>query len=162
LTDWSTASPEKREKILAYNREYYKRLPLEKKKDLRERAKKTPDYRAKQTARCLNWVRNNPEKVLLNAMRQRARKMSLPFNLELGDILIPRLCPVLGIEIVRNTGGVKFNSPSVDRIIPSLGYTKGNIIIVSHKANMIKSNATPDEILKVGEFYKNLEKIRGE
>ena len=48
------------------------------------------------------------------------------------------------------------NSPSIDKIIPEKGYVPGNVIIVSMKANMIKSFATPDEIIKVGKFYKNL------
>jgi hypothetical protein len=45
---------------------------------------------------------------------------------------------------------------SIDKIVPALGYVKGNVIIVSNRANIIKNNATPEEILAVGFFYKNL------
>ena len=31
-------------------------------------------------------------------------------------------------------------SPSLDRIIPSLGYVKGNVTFVAHKWNIWKSN----------------------
>ncbi len=48
------------------------------------------------------------------------------------------------------------SSPSLDRIIPEKGYVKGNVIVVSNKANVIKNNATPEEIIAVGEFYKKL------
>ena len=41
-------------------------------------------------------------------------------------------------------------------IIPEKGYVKGNIVVISNMANVIKSNATPEEIIAVGEFYKKL------
>ena len=47
-------------------------------------------------------------------------------------------------------------SPSLDRIIPEKGYVKGNVIIVSHKANTIKSDASPKEIWRVFKHYNNL------
>ena len=47
---------------------------------------------------------------------------------------------------------------SIDRIDNSLGYDKDNVIIVSKKANQIKSNANVEELFKVANFYKNLEK----
>ena len=48
-------------------------------------------------------------------------------------------------------------SPSVDRIDPSGGYVRGNVIWISWLANCIKSSATPKQIVAVGEFYKQLE-----
>ena len=47
-------------------------------------------------------------------------------------------------------------SPSIDRIIPTLGYVRGNVIVVSLKANRIKNDATPDELMEVARFYKEL------
>ena len=43
-------------------------------------------------------------------------------------------------------GEAKFDSPTIDKLIPSLGYTKGNVWIVSRRANMIKSDATLEEL----------------
>lgn len=87
----------------------------------------------------------------------RAKKKSLPFNLDVSDINIPFFCPVLGIELKSIYGkGLTDRSPSLDRIIPSLGYVKGNVIVISNLANRIKSNASPDQILKVAQFYINL------
>jgi hypothetical protein len=88
--------------------------------------------------------------------KKRARRSGVPFNLEMDDIQIPGLCPVLGIPLIHGTAVCSPNSPSLDRIVPSLGYTKGNVIIVSMLANMIKTNATPGQIIAVGEFYKKL------
>jgi hypothetical protein len=81
---------------------------------------------------------------------------NVPFDITYKDIPIPEFCPVLGIKLVKNTPRVKFNSATIDRINPSLGYVKGNVIIISCKANQIKNNGTPDEILKVGFYFKNL------
>ena len=47
-------------------------------------------------------------------------------------------------------------TPSIDRIDPKKGYVKDNIIVVSMRANRIKSDATVDEIWKVADFYEKL------
>lgn len=96
-------------------------------------------------------------KRLLTQAKHRAKKRGLPFNIELEDIPIPAYCPVLGIPI--HTSGRRgncANSPSIDRIIPSLGYVKGNVLVVSVQANRIKTNATPEEIQLVASFYAKL------
>lgn len=54
------------------------------------------------------------------------------------------------------SGKLRDNAPSLDRIDPRGGYTKDNVIIVSFKANRIKSNASVSEILMVGRFYERL------
>jgi hypothetical protein len=48
-----------------------------------------------------------------------------------------------------------FNAPSIDRIDNSKGYTKDNIMIVSTKLNLLKKDATIDELIKIGDFYRN-------
>lgn len=81
---------------------------------------------------------------------QRSKQDKLPFNLDLVDIPnIPEICPVLGIQIKSNNGrnGSTGSSPSLDRIIPSLGYVKNNIRIISHRANQLKSDSVPQELI---------------
>ena len=76
------------------------------------------------------------------------------------QIIIPKICPVLGIPL--SFGNEKEsplptdNSPSIDRIIPTLGYVKNNIVIVSQRANRIKNDATIDELERVFNFYQKL------
>lgn len=93
---------------------------------------------------------------LLSIAKYRAKKKRLPFNIEAEDIPIPSRCPILGIPLA--TGGSQQSSPTVDRIIPELGYTKGNVIVISGLANSIKASGTPIEILKVATFYLKLAK----
>ena len=93
---------------------------------------------------------------MLARIKSRAIQYGLPFDLTRDDIPLITHCPVFGFELKIGDGVVSPQSPSLDRIDPNLGYVKGNVIVISNKANLIKSSATPDEILKVGEFFKNL------
>ena len=79
-----------------------------------------------------------------------AEKRGLQFDLEPSDIIYPEFCPVLGIRIEQNTKrGPNDSSPSLDRIFPERGYVKGNIRVISQKANRIKNDATAEELEKV-------------
>ena len=88
------------------------------------------------------------EKGILARIKSRAKSNNIPFNLTLEDIIVPDRCPVLNIPLVKNHGhkGYFADSPSVDRIIPELGYTKGNIRVISNRANLLKNNATVQEL----------------
>ena len=88
---------------------------------------------------------------MVHRARHRAKKNGLPFSLHPDDLTIPRRCPVLGIELV-----TKFTSdanrdywPSLDRIVPDLGYVRGNVIVMSYRANRIKSDATAAELCAI-------------
>ena len=95
-----------------------------------------------------NIYERDRNKYFLNAIKKRASQKNVPFDLDLEDIKFPQYCPILGIELSRNEDyqGPAKNSPSVDRIDPSKGYVKDNIQIVSHLANAMKQNATPEEL----------------
>ena len=120
----------------------------------------TPEQKLKYKAKTKRWQLKNASSLLLWHLKSRAKANNIAFNLTKEDIIIPEFCPVLGIRLEKGKGKSGFNSPSVDRIIPSLGYTKGNIVIISQRANLIKNDATPDEIQRVATFYKNLEEER--
>lgn len=98
----------------------------------------------------------NPARRMLASARATAKKLGLPFNLTLEDIVIPEHCPALGIVMRTQSGPRHATSPSLDRIIPSLGYTRGNIVVVSWKANRIKCDASIDELRRVAGFYSQL------
>jgi len=87
---------------------------------------------------------------ILNSARQRAHKNNIPFDLEPDDIFVPEYCPVfpeIKLKVNKVTGD---DSPSIDRLIPELGYIRGNVQIISHKANSIKSKFyDPDDFLQV-------------
>ncbi len=103
-------------------------------------------------------TRTHPANRALAAAKNRAKTEGLDFDLTLEDILpIPRVCPVLGIAMAKGMGGHTAASPSLDKIRPELGYTKGNIHWISYRANLIKNNATVGELRMVADYFEQLE-----
>jgi hypothetical protein len=98
-------------------------------------------------------------KHMVNSLRGRSKRKGIPFDLTADDLLkfIPEdsLCPALGIPIIFG-GKLSRNSPSVDRLIPSLGYVKENVCIISHKANSMKQDCIdPAELRQLAAFIES-------
>jgi hypothetical protein len=99
---------------------------------------------------------------MLSRCKYRAKQRGIPFDLTLEDISIPKTCPVLGIEIRQLSvdddpkKGYHPNAPSIDRIIPELGYVKNNVRVISARANLLKSDATISELELVLNDLKRL------
>jgi hypothetical protein len=100
--------------------------------------------------------RKDPRKVMLINARGRANKNNLPFDINIDDIIIPEKCPLLNIPIFVSDKSVSSNSPTLDRIVCSKGYVKGNIMVISHKANTAKNSLTLNE-LEI--LVKNLKRV---
>lgn len=97
------------------------------------------------------------EYVLYCSAKARAKRDNVPFTLELSDIVIPEYCPVFSnvkLETKKGKLGPQYNSPSLDRLIPSKGYTKENVRVISYYANTIKQNASWDEIQRVASWLR--------
>ena len=89
---------------------------------------------------------------LLDSARSRAKAKELPFDLTMEwlEVMIISHCPItlqpidwLKEQVVNGTASP--NSPSIDRIIPKLGYAQSNCAIISHRGNTIKNSGTIDE-----------------
>lgn len=139
--EWRT---DNRDRVNRNERERKKVSPVAKDKQKRdkakERAKKSEDHSYRL------WC----------YARSRYNKYGVPFDIEPEDIVVPEFCPVLGVKLEKGEGTVQHCSPSLDRIIPALGYVKGNIVVVSHRANTMKNDATVAQLGMLYEFYKNL------
>jgi hypothetical protein len=108
----------------------------------------TPAYQKKQ-----NEYRNSrPEWYMHYKAKRRARIKKIDFDIEVSDVVMPKTCPVFKkYELKKetsDTGGPKPWSPSLDRIDNTKGYVKGNVQVISNKANTMKGNATPEELLQ--------------
>ena len=76
------------------------------------------------------------------SIRKRAQTRGIPFNLvRKEDLKLPKKCEVLGIPLFYS-GAITDNTPSVDRITPSKGYVRGNIRVISMRANRLKQDST--------------------
>lgn len=105
------------------------------------------------------YRREHPAKQLIKSAKSRAAVKGIEFNLSEVDITpLPTHCPILGIELISNVGtgaGGKDNSYSLDRIDPTIGYVKGNVQVISHKANSMKFTATKEELLLFSKWITN-------
>jgi hypothetical protein len=101
------------------------------------------------------WNANNKDSLILKRLKERSIQKGLDFDLTVTDINVPLKCPVFGFDLQRNHKVPLFNSPSVDRIDPTKGYTKDNIQIISQLANAMKQNATPEQLLQFARWILN-------
>lgn len=141
-----TTAREKRQNRYWNNRE----IELDRNKKSREKHKEKWNNTRKEKHRA------NPLKNILLCAKRRARQKKLDFNITENDLFIPNECPVLGIPLFVSEKRPTDNSPTIDRIDNEKGYIKGNVLIVSYKANTIKNSASIDEMEKVYSFYRKI------
>ena len=140
---WPKYYAANKEKIMARVREWQKNNPdnrraITKKwyEENRAQAKRTQD----------RYRKDNPTKYLFALAKRRAVKLGREFSIEQSDLTVPVICPLLLIPINPYSVHQDFR-PSIDRIDSTKGYIKGNVQIISHKANRLKSNAVGDELM---------------
>lgn len=121
------------EAVRAYNRNYYQNNKA-------TMSKQNATYRENERI-------TNPKARMIRNAKCRANQMQIDFNITQEDIEIPTICPVLGIELrISNKKGGDDNSPSIDRIDNGRGYIKGNVRVISNRANKLKNNANVKEL----------------
>lgn len=96
-----------------------------------------------------DYLATRSEKALFYSARARAKRDGISFTIALSDIVIPPCCPVFGIAMARLVGagkGPTDNTPTIDRIDTRRGYEPGNVAVISHRANRMKSDFTETEL----------------
>lgn len=85
--------------------------------------------------------------MLLGTTRNRALKKGLEFSITAEDIIIPEVCPYLGVPLTQIAGkGMQDFNISIDRIDNSKGYIPGNVQIISKLANTMKNKASLEQL----------------
>lgn len=151
------------------------RLIAEKKKRTEAQKRYRDSHKDKLSADGKAWREKRPtygheyylrtaKTAMLGGCRTRAKKSGVPCNLTLDDIVIPDVCPVLGIPLFHQQARtLHASSPSVDRIIPALGYVRGNVRIISLRANFMKRDGTASELIRVARYvYNETQRVRRE
>lgn len=95
-------------------------------------------------------------KTVVRDAKWRAGRSGLPFNITEHDVPMPTCCPVLGIPLDFGQGRIRDHSPSLDRIVPSLGYVRGNVMVVSDRANRIKNDGTAEEHEAIAAYIRRV------
>jgi len=98
-------------------------------------------------AKSLRKTGQDPRSPMWSRAKYRANQKGLDFNITKEDIVIPDTCPLLGTLM---------KSPSLDRIDSTKGYIKGNVWVISNRANTLKNDASLQELKTLVE---NLEKL---
>lgn len=88
--------------------------------------------------------------------KYRAKAAGVPFDLSPEDLTIPDRCPALGIPLRVSTLTQADSSPSLDRLVPALGYVRGNCVVVSSLANRMKNSGTLNQLRQLVDFYELL------
>lgn len=106
---------------------------------------------------CKRVKEQTPEVRMYRRAKSRAKAKGQEFTITKEDIHIPELCPILKCPLVVHKGksGAFPDSPSLDRIDSSKGYTPDNIWVISQRANAMKYNATPEELKLFADWIYN-------
>jgi hypothetical protein len=157
LKQWKVKNPEKVQAYAAKHRakpeyrEYQRRWAKEHSDKIRcyGRRQRENHY---ETRRALEQQASrvarlrHPLRVLLSTAKTRAKRRGLVFDLKETDFLyLPLFCPVFGIRLRYHNHKQAPDSASIDRINSDLGYVRGNVQIISWRANQLKSDGTAQE-----------------
>lgn len=93
------------------------------------------------------FLLRNPKVLLVSSARARAKQQNLPCTITVRDFNIPEFCPVFGMRLEQGDRKFHDNSPSLDKIIPELGYVPGN-------ANRFKNDASPEELRLIADWIE--------
>ena len=90
--------------------------------------------------------------------KDRARKAGIPFDMSLEDVYdalntsgghcVYCGC-LLNFQLMKADMNQRRSSPSLDRIVPSKGYTSSNVVVCCYRCNAMKSDATPQELSRL-------------
>ncbi len=94
------------------------------------------------------------QRLKLLMKKHNAKNAKQEFALSWPDLEWPTHCPVLGIELdyYSSAGRRSENSASFDKINPELGYVKGNVRVISWRANRIKNDGTAAEHRAIADY----------
>ena len=115
---------------------------------------KTIKYKNKRIVYYMTYRNSHKEYEMWRHAKKRAKLDNREFTITIEDIVIPEFCPVLSIPLNRESNGKSDNSPSLDRIDNTKGYIKGNICVISWRANNIKNIGSALEHRKIAEYIE--------
>lgn len=98
----------------------------------------------------------------LHNAKSRSIRENVPFDLTLQDLIeiATDECPIFHTPFVWGASGLgkgktRPDSPTLDRILPELGYIKSNVAFLSYRANRIKDNGTMQEHYDIADWIWN-------
>lgn len=149
---------ENRDRALQFSRDYNKQWRATNKEKVAASATKYRETH-KDRLSAYNKEYNASAKSLLSGVKSRCKRLGVDFNLTMDDVIIPDICPILGIPLFHGSGYRTDNSPSIDRIDNDVGYIKGNVHVISMRANRIKNDSTLEELQSIVNYLTTLKEL---
>lgn len=106
-----------------------------------------PPSNAQKFRRKAHTTREGSLKLCLWGAATRAKKKGIPFNIKVTDLELPDTCMFTG-NVLKYGAQNDWDAASIDRIRPELGYVKGNVRIISRRANMIRFDCVDPAIFR--------------
>jgi hypothetical protein len=87
--------------------------------------------------------------------KSESKSKGIPFDLteEYLKSIWTDTCPIFGRKFIRHEKTNDY-SPALDRLVPSKGYVKGNVVYISARANRIKYDASIAELERIVSWLK--------
>ena len=111
------------------------------------------EYRRRQSAASR---KQHPVRYIFNQARYRAKQRGIEFDIDYDDLEIPEFCPVFNIPLFFTEGRRGPNSYSIDRWDNTKGYVKGNVKVISWKANQYKGDMSIEEVERLLTYMKGI------
>ena len=116
-------------------------------------------WRARKKLRTAMLAINKAEDIvehIYKRARGSAASRDIEFTIEPAHVVLVAKCPILGVPLEYDGLGDKesVHKPSLDRIDNSKGYVPGNVQVVSARANVLKRDATLEELIQLGRWAK--------
>lgn len=99
------------------------------------------------------------QRLKFSGKKSNSKAKGIEFTIHFGELEWNSHCPVLGMEIDYFADGRQENSPSFDRVDPTKGYIKGNVQIISWRANRIKNDGSAEEHQRIADYLAALKYI---
>lgn len=96
------------------------------------------------------------QKLKFSRKKANAKRIGWEWSIDFGDLHWPTHCPILGMELDYFAESAQENSPSFDQVDAGKGYVKGNVVIMSWRANRIKSNGMSHEHRAIADYLDKL------
>ena len=150
-TRWGQDKPKTPAQRKAARQDYYQRN----RDDILAKARKRREQNPEATREAQKaWYSKNWKRNMVTKAKARAKKQGVLFDITVDDLEFPDVCPVLGCAMSPGHSDRNFR-PSLDKIIPELGYTPENSRVISYRANRIKNDGTLEEHQRIAEYMHN-------
>lgn len=98
------------------------------------------------------WKQRSTTNAIYVEAKRVADDLGLPFTWKIADVAIPAKCPVFGMPLEYSKPKRHPATPVAILIDPALGFTRGNVRIVSYTAAAIRGEVTPADLRAVADY----------